>query len=263
MTKEFNKNIMFDNISFLLDKYDKKIGELEVEAGVSIGYISRTSKDSGAKPGIDFVINVAKSLNISVDTLISVNLSELTPTELYLISFFEKLKKDTLEDKLYWNLESADFLNKQEADINGYCYHPLLNLETFYIEGEDGYPQEITEVVMISKTFGKNTYIADDCFYLNMNNNSKLYVMNVEKGVEKLNQMNSVIEIWMYEPSLGNQFLGSSEGESNLADLIESLYKTIQEYSKYPKIKNEIQYIIDSYIDNDELDNNAYDDIPF
>ena len=32
MTEEFNKKIMLDNISFLLNESGKKIGELETEA---------------------------------------------------------------------------------------------------------------------------------------------------------------------------------------------------------------------------------------
>ena len=51
MTEEFNKKIMLDNISFLLNESGKKIGELETEAGVSTGYISRISKDEKTKLG--------------------------------------------------------------------------------------------------------------------------------------------------------------------------------------------------------------------
>ena len=52
MNIEFNKQLMLDNISFLLKESEKKIGELESEAGVSAGYISRISKEGNTKPGI-------------------------------------------------------------------------------------------------------------------------------------------------------------------------------------------------------------------
>ena len=94
MSVEFNKQLMLDNISFMLKEFGKKIGELEAEAGVSPGYISRTSKDDKAKPGIDFIVKVAEALNTSVDTLLNIDLSGLTPTERYLISFLEKLKSE-------------------------------------------------------------------------------------------------------------------------------------------------------------------------
>ena len=45
MSKEFNKQQMLDNITFFLQEFSKKIGELETEAGVSPGYISRITKD--------------------------------------------------------------------------------------------------------------------------------------------------------------------------------------------------------------------------
>lgn len=263
MNEEFNKNIMFDNISFLLEKYGKKIGELESEAGVSTGYISRTSKDSGAKPGIDFIINVAATLKISIDTLVNVDLSGLTPTELYLVSFFEKLKKDTVDDKLEWNLEPADVLNSQQADINGYVDHPMMNLETFDIKGEAGYPEEVTEVVMKSRAYDTNTYIKGDCFHLKMKNGAKLYIMNVMKAVRNSNENTAIKEVWMYEPNIGKQFLASSEDEFKLADLVDDLYQTIAEFSKHPKIKTEMRSIIDAYIKNDDLIDDPFDDIPF
>ena len=52
MSVEFNKQLMLDNISFLLKEFGKKIGELEAEAGVSPGYISRISKDGPSRVSI-------------------------------------------------------------------------------------------------------------------------------------------------------------------------------------------------------------------
>ena len=51
-------------------KIRKKIGELEGEAGVSAGYISRISKYGNTKPGIEFIMKVADSFNVCLDTLL-------------------------------------------------------------------------------------------------------------------------------------------------------------------------------------------------
>ena len=110
MEQKFNKTIIFDNIAFMLKESGKKIGELETEAGVSLGYISRMSKEGNAKPGIDFIMKTAEALNVSVDTLLRVDLSSLTATEKYLISFLEKLVKDTFDDKLDWQTETAGWM---------------------------------------------------------------------------------------------------------------------------------------------------------
>lgn len=266
MHEELNKEVMFSNISFLVERQGKKIGELEAEAGVSTGYISRTNKDGGTKPGIDFIINVANSLKVSVDTLINVDMSGLTPTELYLISFFEKLKKDTVADKLEWDKESADYLNNMECDGNGFVDHPMFSLETFYQQGGSEYPDEVTRPIMTSYSYDTSTVIAGDCFNLNMKNGTKLYIMNISKDLIKSNDTDAYAkEMWMYGPNVGKQFLSSNHKKSELAVLVDDLYQTVAEFSKHPKIKTEIRSVIDAYINNNDLSSYEMldDDIPF
>lgn len=255
MNKEFNKQLMIDNISFLLKEFGKKIGELETEAGVSLGYISRISKEGNTKPGIEFIMKVADSLNTSIDTLLNVDLSEMTPTERYLVSFLEKLNKDTLDDKLDWNRESADRLNRAETDINGIPDHPLLSYETFYEEGECEYPDEVSRVVFVSNTFDCRTYISGDCFNLRLKNGSILYLMNISKSVYTINDSDAFAkEIWMYTPGTGANFLCSNRDTSPLAALVDNLYATVSERMKHPRIKQELQYVIDAFMKDDVSD---------
>lgn len=255
MTNEFNKQLMLDNISFFLKEFGKKIGELETGAGVSPGYISRISKESNTKPGIEFIMKVADSLNTSIDTLLNVDLAEMTPTERYLVSFLEKLNKDTLEDKLDWNRESADRLNRAETDINGNPDHPLLSYETFYEESECEYPDEVSRVVFVSNAFDCRTYVNGDCFNLRLKNGSILYFMNISKSVHKVNDPDAFAkEIWMYTPGTGANFLCSNRATSPLAALVDNLYTTVSERMKNPRIKQELQYVIDSFMKDDVSD---------
>lgn len=96
--KNFNKTLCFSNIRELLRQNpDVKIGQIEKEAGIRLGYMSRLEKDGNtSEPSMEFVVTAAKLLKVSVDTLISVDLTGLTPTEQYITSFFDKLKEDTL-----------------------------------------------------------------------------------------------------------------------------------------------------------------------
>lgn len=262
MTNEFNKQLMLDNISFLLKEFGKKIGELETDAGVSPGYISRISKEGNTKPGIEFIMKVADSLNTSMDTLLNVDLAELTPTERYLVSFLEKLNNNTLDDKLDWNRESADRLNRAETDINGNPDHPLLSYETFYEEGEDDYPNEVSRVVFVSNAFDCRTYINGDCFYLRLKNGSILYLMNISKSVHKVNDPDAFAkEIWMYTPGTGANFLCSNRDTSSLAALVDKLYTTVSERMKHPRIKQEFQYVIDAFMKDDVSDDD--ETLPF
>ena len=264
MSKEFNKQLMLDNISYLLKETGKKIGELESDAGVSPGYISRISKEGNTKPGIDFIMNAADSLNVSINTLLNVDLTEMTPSERYLLSFLEKLNKDTIGDKLDWNSESADRLNRAESDINGNSDHPLLSYETFYEEGETEYPDEVSRVVLVSKSFGCKTAINGDCFNLRLKNGSILYLMNISKSVHQVNDPDAfAIEIWMYVPGTGSNFLCRNNAISPLADSVDELYTTVSERMKHPRIKQELQYVIDSFMKDDVSDDDDDDTIPF
>lgn len=122
---------------------------------------------------MEFIVSAAKLLKVSIDTLITVDLTGLTPTEQYIVEFFDKLEADTLQDKLDWNIESAFNLNRIDTDIDGFeIYgqrnHPLFTEETFYEETDFEYPQEVTRVVFNSKAFGPHTHIAGDCFNLRL-----------------------------------------------------------------------------------------------
>lgn len=250
MNTEFDKSILLDNIPYLLTESDSRIGTLESATGVSVGYVSRISKDDKVKPGIDFIYNAAKYFNVSIDTLLDVKLGELTPTERYLVSFLEKLNKDTLDDKLDWEVESADSLNRIETDMNGYVEHPLFSFETFYEESETEYPDEVSRVVFTSKSFDCRTAIAGDCFNLRMKNNAILYVMNISKSVYRLKDKDAFAkEIWMYVPDVGKKFLCSNNPESSLAFFVDNLYSTLSERMRHPKIKDEMKHIIDLYME--------------
>lgn len=263
MSEEFNKDLMFKNISLMLSEFGKKIGELEMEAGVSIGYISRSIKDTKSKPGIDFILKVAEALNTSVDTLLKVDLSELTPTEKYLITFLEKLKKDTLDDKLDWIIESADSLNRMDLDSNGNVYHPLFSLETFMEEGENEYPDQVTRVVMISKKFNYHTSIEGDCFNLRMKNGATLYIMNICKSVHTVNdKVDYAKEIWMSQYDK-TYFLCDNSIGSPLATMVEDLYSILLIHSNHPKINKGLKFVIDSFLNDDDLGQNDNEELPF
>lgn len=263
MDANFNKTILFDNIAYLIKKREMKIGELESEVGVSPGYISRTSKDGSTKPGIDFIMNAATVLKVSIDTLLRVDMTSMTPTEQYLISFLEKLNSDTANDKLEWNCEPAEFLNHRlEVYENGATDHPLFSLETFLEEGETEYPDEVTRVVFTSKSYDVHTYIHGDCFNLRMKNGVYLYLMNISKSIYRKNDPSAFAkEVWMLPTrGLGKQFLARTGDSSRISSLIEELYETVSENAKHPKVSKDIRGVIDAFMRDDLEDD---DELPF
>ncbi len=266
MNENFNQNLLFNNIYYLVKKSGKKIGELEAEAGVSAGYISRTSKEGSSKPGIDFIMNVARILNVSLEALLKVDFSKLTPTENYLLKFFQKLSSDTIDGKLEWNKETKYDLNHLERDKNGNVNHPLFSFESFYEEGETEFPDYVERVVFKSNTFNVHTYINDSCFNLRLKNGVTLYIMNIIKSVYHDGDKNFQIkEVWLHSILTGNEFLCSNrENSSNLTEMVDSLYINIVIDSRCPKINPYSRNSIDAFMRDDLKDDKNFDvDIPF
>lgn len=187
--------------------------------------MSRLEKEGNtSEPNMEFIVSAAKLLKISIDTLVSVDLTGLTPTEQYIVNFFDKLKSDTLKDKLDWNRQSAFNLNRIEPDMTGCIYHPLFAEETFYEETEGEYPEEVTRIVFNSKTFGPHTYICGDCFNLKLKNGTTLFLMDIEKSVHRTNDTTAYAkEAWMYVPYKGCQLLVASQDNTPVAHQLEIL----------------------------------------
>lgn len=262
--KNFNKTLCFSNIRELLRQNpDVKIGQIEKEAGIRLGYMSRLEKvGNTSEPSMEFIVSAAKLLKVSVDTLISVDLTGLTPTEQYLVNFFDKLKADTLKDRLDWNRETAFNLNRIERDMDGSIWHPLFDEETFYEESGCEYPNEVTRIVFNSKTFGPKTYITDDCFNLRLKNGTTLYLMDIEKSVHKTDDMSAYAkESWMYVPYKGAQLLVASQDDTPVAPLLEVLFSTVKERMEHPKVNIDVMYAIDAFMKDDVSDDD--DNVPF
>lgn len=261
--KHFDKYLAFSNIRELLKSNDVKIGAIEKEAKCQPGYMSRLDKPGNAsEPSVEFIVTAAQLLKVSIDTLVSVNLTELTPTEQYIVNFFDKLKADTLKDKLDWNRETAFNLNRIEPDIDGCVYHPLFAEETFYEETECEYPEEVTRIVFNSKTFGPHTNISGDCFNLRLKNGTTLYLMDIEKSVHRTGDISAYAkEAWMYVPYKGCQLLVASQDNTPVAHQLEVLFSVVKDRMEHPQINNDVMFAIDSFM-NDDLSDDT-DDIPF
>lgn len=250
--KKFDKYRTFSNIRELLKNSDVKIGQIEKEAGCQPGYMSRLDKpNSTSEPSVEFLITAARMLNISLDVLISKDLVSLTPTEKYLVSFMEKLQRDTIADKLEWRKESPEYLNQMDCDMNGYIEHPLFDHHEFYEEGESEYPELVSRITMDSESFGYATYINGECYNLRLKNGSILYLMDISKTVHRVGDSEAFAEeIWLYKPGVGNNFLVGSKS-IQCGDLVHILFDTVRESMRHPQIKKDIKSVLDAFMNDD------------
>lgn len=102
--EDFNNGIFMKNMAFLLKKYNLKMGDLEKVLGISTGYISRTAKENSTKKlSIDVVWKMAELFEVSIDKLISDDISELNGNVGMLVDFMEKLKHQTECVEIEWD----------------------------------------------------------------------------------------------------------------------------------------------------------------
>ncbi len=116
---KFDKSICLSNIRYLISTSSVKIGDIEDAAGVSRGYMSRLEKNNNTStPSIEFVVAAAKKLNVSVDSLLYSDFSQLNNTDLYILKFIEKLSRETATHNLKWISEGVSTMNACFRDFN-------------------------------------------------------------------------------------------------------------------------------------------------
>lgn len=266
--KNFDKSLFFSNVRYLLARNTElKVGQIEREANVRLGYTARLEKpDNTSEPSMEYICSASKILGTSIDVITSIDLQAMTPTEKYLSEFVDKLKIDTLKDKLNWNKETADELNRADCDMNGNVYHPLLSVETFMEESETEYPDEITRVTFVSHSFGPNTWINGDCYNLRLKNGTYVYLMDICKSVHKLGDSSAYVkEVWMYSAHSGAQFMFASNDVGPLSNVVEPLFEIVRESCRHPRLNNEFKSAIEAFMTDDISDDEDFMDpeLPF
>ncbi|MDY6291999.1 MAG: helix-turn-helix domain-containing protein [Succiniclasticum sp.] len=253
MAKEFNKDIFMRNVYHLLQGRDIKVGDLERSVGVSVGYLAKLKKNADLRPGIDLVIKIAEKLEVSIDTLVGVDMDRLTATEAYMQRFLQKLKRDTEGHKLRWGRETKAELSNLKGDINGNVDHPFFSFEEFVVDTGNDYPSHEEGFVFVSDAFGAETAIHGDCYNLRMKNGAKLFLADVEKVCHYLNDFDAYAkEIWMHTGA-GKQFLCSNKN-MRYANFVNNLFTAVAEYCRHPQLPADYRSVIDAFMKDDLAD---------
>lgn len=252
--KHFDKKVCFSNIRELIKHNSNvRIGQIENEAGLRAGYMSRLEKDNNmTEPSLEFVVTAARMLNVSIDTMVSIDITKLTDTEKYLSNFFDKIIQDTLSGKIKWNKEKAEELNNMEYLIDCDMKNPLFELEENYIiDGVNSYPDKTLKPIFRSHNFESSTCIKEDCFNFQMEDGMWVYIMSIV-GLHQTSDMNreTAREIWMWSESSGKKYLLSNRDESPIATEVDRVFETIKERVSRPLISEDIIDSINRFMRN-------------
>lgn len=239
--QNINKTLLARNIKYLAEQKGIKIGSLEDKIGVSTGYFSRLANEE-SKPGssqLDIIFAAANVLKISINTLVSSDLSSFTQNEKLLSEFFDKLQKDTEEENLVWEMESQKMLNNDDYISK----HPLFNFNKF---GNFYYKSK----------FDTDASLSSDCFKCAING-TILYLMSVfcnetnSNGFELYFVSKKKVMQDLMKPiqqKIVVEKICKAYPKSNLYNQINSLYNDAAESSRHLKISDSVLSTIQEYI---------------
>ena len=104
---EFDKRRCMSAIYAIAKEKGVKIGDLEKEANVSTGYLSKLNKEENtSSPSIELLVAVARVLGVTIDMLVYSEYEGLSSNEKYMLKFLDRLIKKTLSGELQWEKET-------------------------------------------------------------------------------------------------------------------------------------------------------------
>ena len=255
----FDKRLCIANIYQLAKERGMKLGDLEKNAGVSAGYLSRLNKDdSTATPSIEFVASVAKALGVTVDAIINNDYATPTPTEKFLLDFIDRLLSRTIADELDWKKETIKQLWDIGYDDNGNANHPLFDMD---FDGYEPHP-------VYNSRFNPFYIVTDDCFHLSLPGaeSTLIYLMCVnDPRAEDIPFPFNDYELYMVKKQKIQPLCHAFSVGSRFHSALSSHYAAVTESSKHPKLDADVMSAINTFMrgtffaKNDEFDG----DLPF
>lgn len=232
----FSKILLGKNIRFLATKKGIKVGDIENEAGVSAGYVSRLANEDNKNsfPIMDLLFLISKKFEVSVNTLLSVDFSSLTPNEILLSQFFDKLSNDTENNALVWELESQATLDNCRQNGG----HPL------FFATEQNNPN--TDYFYHS-AFDSNVLVCGDCYKVVVGN-KWLYMMSVQKEGDSSTGIELYFVSVHYNGYIQTEPICSVCQESALYPQINDLRNAAAESSRHVKLSDSVRSTINEYL---------------
>ena len=245
-SKNFDKRICLENIRFLLSQKSVKLGEIEKEAKVSPGYLSRLEKEGNTTdPSVEFLVTAAEKLGILVDTLIKTKMVRLTATEEKIIQFLTQMKGDTDSDELIWDSDSLEKLEAYEGlTVNTPQPHPLYRISINPEVGPENYyycSEFNPERSIVPADAGLHTKL--------QGSSDEIYMMKVHevKGIDSYGE--NYIELYhVVEDKTVHPICDTSQASKEIFDAVNALYESASIASAHIRISDKTKSMIDSYL---------------
>ena len=235
---EFNKTRCINNITYLAKSKGIKIGDIESVAGVSAGYLARINKEeSKASPSIELLVNVANRLEVSLDTLITIDCSSISPAEQYVIGFLTKLIENTESGEEHWWLEAGKTMEACGVNIDsGFAQHPL-----FRNRSDDSNEVEYNSLFHLEESV-EHCY---DAFRLVFFGRA-LYITKIDFCYGSSEGTKTEFEFYSVKNHKVEPICSSAN--KTFETILSNLYHVAEKSSKEPSVSKDLRSDIDSYL---------------
>lgn len=251
MKFELKRKLVLDNIYFLLKEKNMRISELEEKAEVSPGLISRMAKEgSTTKISIEFLVSVASVLGVSVDSLVNYDYRSLNKTDMQLLCFFDKLKKQTIDGLLFWIKETQRDMDNIHTYTNLETDHPL------FTGVMDAFNKPVHEYVSKFSESGHATP-AGSIYHTNFSGSKSIFIAPV-----KYNDNDNTVNYEVYFADLDyirDEWYDSEpvcatkiEGFSVFNEILTQLYTALLQSDKHAKLSSSAWDAIDDFMNPGE-----------
>jgi len=138
MERTISRKRIGSNIKALARWYGFRIGDIEKDAGVSQGYLSRLANDSKneSSPIIDLLLTASDKFKVSIDSLVSMDFNKIADSDkMRLYGFFETLLYLSNRDRLEWRRNDGKVVHDDEA-VAGFVaeYNEAISFYVFQLD---------------------------------------------------------------------------------------------------------------------------------
>lgn len=249
--KNFDKKLCLKNIRDLLkDKPEVKIGQIEKDAGVSAGYMSRLEKpDNNAEPSMEFIVTAAKMLDVTVDELIKKRVEEITPAEKYILDFFKNVIEDTYKHEFHWKKERVEYFTRPHNIYDDRWHdHPLLSYDEKTTDS-DGTP---FQTLFISSFYpDTEVFVKTGVYYAQIPSSSnKVFLVPCHTVDDEVMGSVDFFEVYLVNgEDQASPLCNTLQTGAAVTAAFNTLYKAAMADAAHVHIDGDVKNIIDSYME--------------
>lgn len=249
----FNKQNCIQRIYDISKERGIKIGDLEKNAGVSAGYLSRINKDGNTSTlSVDLLVSIADQLKVSVEMLI-LDMSGIGEGEQYISRFIDKLIQKTKTSSLEWQKQTLAEMRKYEYTDASY---PLPFFDR--CEGYKEFEGKTYDVEYVTRFYDEgNTFVNGACYWTtfgwesatvyitSITHTEDVYIDGMFPDVRSSDAYEVYIDNGKLIPLCNTQFLNEAVSQQ-----VEALYEIITNTQSKIGVTAEVRKLIDNFMDD-------------